>query len=114
MADLENRVSNLESRVTGIETKVDMFIQEMRDRDNRRDAEIAEIRQKQEADMKEIRSTFDKINDKFDKINDKFDRMNDKMDGMDKHFRNLTVAAMVGIGAMSMTVVGFFISLVFR
>ena len=89
--NLKNRVNNLEARVSVIETKVDMFIDEMRDRDNKRAAEIAELRKKQETDMKEIRNS---------------------LDGMGKHFRNLTVAAIIGIVTISVTVVGFVISVV--
>lgn len=96
--NLKNRVNNLEARVSVIETKVDMFIDEMRDRDNKRAAEIAELRQKQESDMKEIRTNIDSINT--------------KIDGMGKHFRNLTVAAIIGIVTISVTVVGFVISVV--
>ena len=96
--NLKNRVNNLEARVSVIETKVDMFIDEMRDRDNKRAAEIAELRKKQESDMKEIRTNIDSINT--------------KIDGMGKHFRNLTVAAIIGVVTISVTVVGFVISVV--
>ena len=58
MADIENRVDKLDDRVTKIdervtdvtqrvsslETKFDMFIQEMRDRDNQRVEDMREIR----------------------------------------------------------------------
>ncbi len=94
--NLKNRVNHLETKVSNIETKIDMFIDEMRDRDNKRAAEIAEIRQKQEADMKELRSSIEK--------------MNDKIDGMGKHSRNLTIAAIIGIVTIAVTVVGFVIS----
>ena len=36
------------------------------------------------------------------------------IDGMGKHVRNLTVAAIVGIGAISISVIGFVISVVLR
>lgn len=84
--NLENRVNRLETKVSIIETKIDMFIDEMRDRDNRRAAEISELRKKQEADMKEIRTSID---------------------GMGKHVRNLTVAA---VGAIGIAVIGFVIT----
>ena len=60
------------------DAKFNVFMQEMRDRDNQRAAEIRELRQKQDADIKEIRTSID---------------------GMGKQVQNLTVAAVVGIGA---------------
>ncbi len=100
MADLENRVGQLETKVSVIETKVDSFIQEMRDfktemrdRDNQRAAEIRELRQKQESDMKEIRTSLTNLST--------------KIDGMGKHVRNLAVAAIVGIVAIAISVIGF-------
>ena len=98
--DLENRVNHLETKVSVIETKIDMFIDEMRDRDNQRAAEISELRQKQEMDMREIRSSIEKVND--------------KIDGMEKHVRNLTTTAIIGIGAMAISVVGFVISIALK
>ncbi len=84
---------SIDSRVSSLEAKFEMFIGEMRDFKNEireqnkmRAAEIAEIRQKQESDMKEIRASID---------------------GMGKHVRNLAVAAIVGIGAIAIAVIGF-------
>lgn len=71
---------SLESRVSSLEAKFEIFMGEMRDRDNQR----AE-------DMREIRS---------------------KLDNMGNHVRNLAVAAIVGIGAISISVIGFVISVV--
>ena len=92
MAELENRVNALEIKTTTIESKVDAFIQEMRDfktemrdRDNQRAAEIREIRQSQEAMRKDMYAVVD--------------RMDQKIDGIGKFVQNLTIAAMVGIGA---------------
>lgn len=111
MADLENRVSNLETKVSVIETKVDTFIQEMRDfktemrdRDNQRAAEIAALRKTHEADMKEIRT---KQEADMKEIRASIDSVNNKIDGMGKHVRNLAVAAIVGIGAIVVAVIGF-------
>ena len=73
---------NLESRISNLEGKFEIFIGEMRDRDNQR----AE-------DMREIRS---------------------KLDSIGNHVRNITVAAIVGIGAISVSVVGFVISAILR
>ena len=106
--------NNLENRVNHLETKFEVFVQEMhnfkdemrdfrkemRDRDNQRAAEISELRQKQETDMREIRSSIEKVND--------------KIDGMEKHVRNLTTTAIIGIGAMAILVVGFVISIALK
>ena len=95
MTEQENKITAVESRVSNIETKIDMFmraqdekfnnfIQEMRDRDNQRATEIRELRQKQDADMKEIRAG---------------------LDGMGKHVRNLSVATIIGVGTIAITVI---------
>ena len=96
MADIEARVDKLETRVTDLElrtdriiTKLDMFIEESREARQRHDKEIRELRQKHDADMKEMNARFD----------EKFDKMDAKIDGIGKHVRNITIAAMVGIGA---------------
>ena len=78
MADIETRVTMLEQQVSNVMTKLDMFIAESREARKRQDADIREIRQ----EMKDMQKNMDT-----------------KIDGMGKHVRNLTVAAMVGIGA---------------
>ena len=93
---LDERVSSLEQRVTETTANVNSLIRElkdfkdeMRDRDNQRAKEIMEMRQKHDADMKEINQRF----------YSKMDAMDAKIDGIGKHVQNLTVAAIVGIGA---------------
>ncbi len=82
--NLQRQIDAQNARVGSVLTKVDMLIQEMRDRDNQRAEDIREIRQKQEADMKEIRNS----------ISD-----------MGKHVRNLAITSMAAIGAMVVTVI---------
>jgi len=84
MTQQEKTLNQVEARVSNLETKFEMFIQEMRDfktemrdRDSQRAKEIMEIRQ----DMKTMQAQLDT-----------------KIDGIGKHVQNLTVAAMVGIG----------------
>jgi len=103
VADIETRVDKLETKVTTLEqqvsnvlTKLDMFIEESREARQRHDAEIRELRQRQEAaqskhdaDMKDMQTRF----------YTKMDNMDSKIDSVGKHVRNLTVASMVGIGA---------------
>lgn len=84
MADprFEKRLNKVEKQVTSIETKIDMFIGEMRERDNQRAAEIREIRA--------------------------------SIEDMGKHVRNLTVAAMVGMGTMTIAGLAIAISIVLK
>ena len=78
----EKRLSHVENKVTSIETKIDMFIGEMRQQNQMRAEEIREIRSS---------------------IND-----------MGKHVRNLTVAAMVGMGTMTFAGIAIAISIIFK
>ncbi len=72
------------------------FKQEMRDRDNQRAAEIMEMRQKHDSDIKEINQRFYA---KFDAMDAKFDRLGDKI-------QNMVIAAVVGFGAIAAAVGG--------
>ena len=81
----QERINNeVQMKLALQDAKFNVFMQEMRDRDNQRAEDIREIRQKQESDMKEIRSS----------ISD-----------MGKHVRNLSLTAMAAIGAMVVTVI---------
>ena len=90
MTDQEQINSDVQMKLALQDAKFNMFVQEirdfkteMRDRDNQRAEEIREIRQKQEADMKEIRSSID---------------------NMGKHVRNLSITAMAAVGGMAIAV----------
>ena len=90
MATTEERLSSLEQQFATTMTKVDMLVSEMRDRDNQRAAEIMELRQKHDADIKEINQRF---YSKFDAMDAKIDRLGDKI-------QNMLLAAIVGFGAI--------------
>lgn len=90
MADIETRVDKLENRVTTLEqqvsnviTKLDMFIAESRAARQRQDADIRELRQ----DMKNMQQNLDS-----------------KIDGMGKHVRNMSIVTIIGIAAMVVAV----------
>ena len=108
---------NISERISVIETKVDMFIDEMREQNKMRAAEIRAMDEKilklqESTDAKILKlqestdAKFDKIDAKFDKIDAKFSKLEEKIDGMGKHVRNLAVTAMIGIGAMAVAVIG--------
>lgn len=88
MADprFEKRLNVVENKVTAIETKIDMFIGEMRQQNQMRAEEIREIRES-------------------------ISGMGNRIDDMGKHVRNLTVAAMVGMGTMTIAGIAIAISI---
>ena len=101
MANLEIKVEKLDERVTSLERqvsntmiKVDMLVAEMRDRDNQRAKEIMEMRQKHDADMKELQKNF----------YTKMDNLDSKIDGIGNHVRNLAITSMAAVGGMFIAV----------
>ena len=72
------------------DAKFNQFMDEMRDRDNQRHAE-----------MMELRETIRALNESTDA---KISRIENKVDGMGQHIRNLTYTSMAAIAAMVITV----------
>ena len=85
----DKRLNKVENKVTSIETKIDMFIGEMRQQNQMRAEEI-----------REIRTSIANIQN--------------RIDDMGKHVRNLTVAAMVGMGTMTFAGIAIAISIIFK
>ena len=88
---LERQIDVQNAQIDSVLTKVDMLVSEMRDfktemrdRDNQRAAEIMEIRQ----DMKTMQASLDA-----------------KIDGIGFHVRNLSVATIIGVGTIAITVI---------
>ena len=92
-AELEGRVRVVENKVVSIETKIDMFIGEIRQQNQMRAEEISELRR----DMKDMQKNLDT-----------------KIDDMGKHVRNLTVAAIVGMATMTIAGIAIAISIVLK
>ena len=82
--DTERRITNLESNVNNLIAEFRDFKTEMRDRDNHRATEIREIRQ----DMKNMQT-----------------RLDAKIDNIGNHIRNLSVATIIGVATIAITVV---------
>ena len=95
MADprFEKRLNVVENKVASLETKFDMFIDEMRDFKT-------EMRQQNQMRAEEIRE-----------IRESISGMGNRIDDMGKHVRNLTVAAMVGMGTMTIAGIAIAISI---
>ncbi len=107
--NLETRVNELEKKQVSIDTKLDAFIQEMRDfkaemrqQNEMRAAEVRALRQENAAAMSEYRQENDK---KIERIEKKIDQLETKMDSVNKYAHQMFLAAAIGIGAMILTVV---------
>ena len=81
---LQRQIDVQNTRIDSVLTKVDMLVSEMRDRDNQRAAEIMEIRQ----DMKTMQASLDA-----------------KIEGIGFHVRNLSVATIIVVGTIAITVI---------
>ncbi len=91
---VQAQIAAQNARIDTVLAKVDTIIGEMRDRDNQRAAEITELRKKHDADITELRKKHDAdIKELNEKIDSKFDKLSAQI-------QNLTIAAIVGIGAI--------------
>ena len=88
---LEEKYSDLHTVVNVLATKIDNLADEMRDRDNQRHAENAEIRQS----IKEIYQATD----------NKIAEIRNTVDSTNKHISNFFYTSLVAIGAMLLTVI---------
>ena len=84
MTEQEKINAEVQTKLALQDAKFNMFMQEMRDRDNQRAAEIREMRQ----DMKTMQASLDS-----------------KIDDMGKHVRNLSVATIIGVATIAITVI---------
>ena len=87
------KIAQTKQEVDDFKATIENFIQEMRDRDNKRDADIRELRQKREEDNARHKEEMKEISQ--------------KIDNTIKHIQGLTIASMVGIGAIAVSVIVF-------
>lgn len=105
-AEQDIKIAQTKQEVDDFKSIVENFIQEMRDRDNKRDEDIRELRQKHEADMKEIAKQRE--NDKaahdaeMQAINARID---EKFERVLTQIQNMAIANVVGVGAIVWAVV---------
>ena len=97
---LEVQVNNVTNKVDALSTKVDMFIDEMREQNKQRAAEITEL------DKKIV-----KMQEQTDA---KFSKIEEKLEDMGKHVRNMAVTAIVGVVAIGAAVIGIAYSVITR
>lgn len=93
--DVQRQIDTQGSRIDTLVTKIDSFIEESRAARERQDADIREMRQKHDADIKELRQDMKNMQASLDS----------KIDDMGKHVRNLSVATIVGVATIAITVI---------
>ena len=84
MTEQEKINAEVQKQLAMQDAKFNTFMQEMRDRDNQRAEDIRELRQ----DMKNMQASLDA-----------------KFDNMGKHVRNLSVATIIGVATIAITVI---------
>jgi len=92
-AEQDIKIERIDQKVDSFKETVENFIQEMRDRDNRRDADIRELRERHDA-----------LSAKQDAVANEL--RTEIRDGI-KNLQSLTIAAIVGIVAIAVAVIGF-------
>ena len=120
MTEQENINVNIQNRVTSLETKFELFMEEIRqqredirriqerqDEERRKhDADIKAAQAKHDADMKEMNqrfyAKFDAMDAKFDAMNQKID---DKFDKFSSQLQMMSVTTILGVGAIVWAIV---------
>ena len=114
-------MATTDERLNTLETTFKMFMQEMRDfktemrdfktemrnRDNQRAEELREIRQRQDAIQAKHDADFRAAQEKHDAD---MKEMREDIKGTLRHIQNLTIASMVGIGAIAVATWVFVLS----
>ena len=102
MTDQEKINSDVQIKLAMQDAKFNVFIQEMRDRDNQRADDIRELRQ----DMKDLQKDFYTKMDNMDKkLDKKIDKLEAKIENIGNHVRNVSVATIIGVATITITVI---------
>ena len=106
---IEKRVGDLEARQAVQDAKFDAFMQEMRDfktemrqQNDMRAKEIADLRKKHDDDIKDMHQELDR---KVDNLSNDIKEVSNEVKGIGKEVRKLFLTAAIGIGAMFATII---------
>lgn len=117
-AEQDIKIAQTKQEVDDFKSIIENFIGEMRDRDNKRDADIKELRQQREedrkqhdADMKEIEKNRVADNAKYEAD---MKELRQEIHAATRDIRNFTIASVVGVGAIVVGVLGFIANSIFN
>jgi len=97
MTDQEKINAEVQMKLALQDAKFNVFMQEMRDRDNQRAEDIRELRQ----DMKDLQKSIDS---KIDNIQNNVQNMQNNMQNMLNSNRNLNIVTILGVAAIVIAV----------
>ena len=98
----EEKFNAVLAKVDNLADELKDFKQEMRDRDNQRHAELAELRQVTETKNAEFRQSIKEI---YQATDNKITEIRNTVDSTNKHISNFFYTSLVAIGAMLLTVI---------
>ena len=106
-SDLQRHSALQDARISNLETKFEMFMQSVKESNDRRDAEFRDRDNQRHAEIAELRNSIKEI---YQATDAKVSKIESKIDSMGNHIRNLAIAAMVGIIAAGAGIAAMVIS----
>lgn len=97
MTEQEKINADVQMKLAMQDAKFNVFMQEMRDRDNQRAEDIRELRQ----EMKDLQKSIDS---KIDNIQNNVQNMQNNMQNMLNSNRNLNIVTILGVAAIVIAV----------
>lgn len=120
-AEQDIKIAQTKQEVDDFKAIIENFIGEMRDRDNKRDADIRELRERHDADMKELRKQREEDRKQYETDMKEMQKKQDAIANelrteireANRDIRTFTIASAVGIGAIVISVIVFVVNSIF-
>ena len=111
--DLQRHSAIQDARISSLETKFEMFMQEMRERDKIRAEEMQDFKNEMRTQNLLRAKEFSELSKKQEKAQEKHDadikeintRIDEKFERLLSQIQNMAIAAVVGVGAVVAAVV---------
>ena len=107
LIDLQRHSALHDARISNLETKFEMFMQSMKDSNDKRDAEMRDRDNQRHAEISELRNSIKEIDQATDA---KISKIESKIDSMSSHIQILAVTAVGGIIAAGIGIAAMVIS----
>ena len=94
LSDLQRHSAMQDVRISNLETKFEMFMQSVKESNEKRDAELHDFKNEMRQQNAEIRQSIKEI---YQTTDSKISKIESKMDSITSHIQILTMTAMGGI-----------------